>query len=144
MSIDLVLVATSAHNCGVVLNHMTSRISQAPWFTWNPTTVAKLVALLHSLDHHSQFESLIFDANSRLQPHQCDLVLFYGKLIDSQSKQNSHIAFNVTFGYLYNLVRTSSSLHVKRMTYQYMLLVDIWVRVASEISEGGLVRAGGG
>ncbi|KAG5069932.1 hypothetical protein JHK85_002309 [Glycine max] len=96
-------------------------ISQAPWFTWNPTTVAKLAALLHSLDHHSQSESLISDASSRLQPRQCDLVLFYGKLIDSHSKQNSHIAFNAAFGYLYNLVCTSSSLHVKRMTYQYMV-----------------------
>ena len=96
-------------------------ISQAPWFTWNSTTAAELTALLHSLGRHSQSESLIFDASSKLQPCQCDLVLFYGKLIDSHSKRNSHTAFDAAFGYLHNLVRTSSSLHVKRMAYQYMV-----------------------
>ncbi|KAG5048773.1 hypothetical protein JHK85_009876 [Glycine max] len=96
-------------------------ISQAPWFTWNPTTVAELVALLHNFSHHSQFESLISNTSSRLQPCQCDLVFFYNKLIDPHSKRNSHTAFDAAFGYLHNLVRTSSSLHVKRMAYQYMV-----------------------
>ena len=113
--------STSYLHLSPLTSQLYTGISQAPWFTWNSTTAAELTALLHSLGRHSQSESLIFDASSKLQPCQCDLVLFYGKLIDSHSKRNSHTAFDAAFGYLHNLVRTSSSLHVKRMAYQYMV-----------------------
>ncbi|KHN11512.1 Pentatricopeptide repeat-containing protein [Glycine soja] len=98
--------STSYPHLSSLASQLYTGISQAPWFSWNPTTVAKLVALLHSLGHQSR---------------QRDLVLFYGKLIDSHSKRNSHTAFDAAFGYLHNLVRTSSSLHVKRRAYQYMV-----------------------
>nr|KYP69206.1 Pentatricopeptide repeat-containing protein At2g17033 family [Cajanus cajan] len=98
-----------------------ARITQAPWFTWTPTTAAQLAALLHQLGHHAQAQSLISEATSKLESRPRELVLFYGKLMDSHSKRASQTGFDVAYGYLNHLLRTSSSLHVKQTAYQYIV-----------------------
>ncbi|WVY98757.1 hypothetical protein V8G54_030908 [Vigna mungo] len=97
------------------------RASQAPWFTWNSTTVAELAALLHKLGHRAQSEALISEAISKLQSRKRELVVFYGKLAEAYSKRKSETGFDVAYGYLDNLLRTSESGHVKRRAYEYMV-----------------------
>ncbi|KAK7280601.1 hypothetical protein RJT34_25666 [Clitoria ternatea] len=98
-----------------------SRIAQTPWFSWNPSTVADLAALLHELGHHQDSQALIFDAVSKLGSRNRDLALFYGKLMESHSKRSSQTGFDVAYCYLNKLLQTSSSAYVKRRVYEYMV-----------------------
>ncbi|TKY50722.1 Pentatricopeptide repeat-containing protein [Spatholobus suberectus] len=98
-----------------------ARISEAPWFSWNPTTVAELAALLHKLGHRAQSQTLISEATSKLESRNRDLALFYGKLMESHTKRSSKTGFDVAYRYLNHLLRTSSSVHVKRRAYEYMV-----------------------
>ncbi|KAL2323980.1 hypothetical protein Fmac_023038 [Flemingia macrophylla] len=95
-----------------------ARITQAPWFTWSPATAAQLAALLHQLGQPTQAQSLISEATSKRTRH---LVRFYGILMESHSKRGSLSAFHVAYAQLHHLLRTSSSLHVKRAAYQYIV-----------------------
>ncbi|CAJ1977647.1 unnamed protein product [Sphenostylis stenocarpa] len=97
------------------------RASEAPWFSWNSTTVAELAALLHKLGQEAQSEALISEATSKLQSRKRDLVVFYGKLVEAHSKRKSETGFDVAYGYLKNLLRASNSVHVKRRAYEYMV-----------------------
>ncbi|KAK7390798.1 hypothetical protein VNO78_18881 [Psophocarpus tetragonolobus] len=98
-----------------------TRITLAPWFCWNPTTAAHLAALLHQLGHHAQSQTLVSDATSRLQSSTRQLVLFYGKLMESHSKRGSLSGFQLAYAYLHKLLCTCSSVYVKRRAYEYMV-----------------------
>ncbi|XP_061337480.1 pentatricopeptide repeat-containing protein At2g17033-like [Gastrolobium bilobum] len=98
-----------------------ARISQAPWFSWNPSIVADLAALLHKQGRYDEAESLISEATSKLESRKRDLVLFYGKLVDSHSKRGSERGFDVAYCYLNQLLCTSSSVYIKRRAYEYMV-----------------------
>ncbi|ESW14786.1 hypothetical protein PHAVU_007G017200 [Phaseolus vulgaris] len=97
------------------------RATQAPWFTWNSTTVAELAALLHELGHRAQSEALISEAISKLQSRHRDLVVFYGRLAQAHSKRKSETGFDAAHGYLDDVLRTSESAHVKRRAYEFMV-----------------------
>ncbi|XP_027365017.1 pentatricopeptide repeat-containing protein At2g17033 isoform X2 [Abrus precatorius] len=98
-----------------------ARITESPWFSWNPATVADLAALLHKLGHHQQSQILISEATSKLESRTRDLVLFYGKLLESHSKRGSQTGFDDAYCYLNGLLCTSSSVYVKRRAYEYMV-----------------------
>ncbi|XP_012570240.1 pentatricopeptide repeat-containing protein At2g17033 [Cicer arietinum] len=98
-----------------------TRITQAPWFTYNPTIVADLIALLHKLGRYSEAQTLISQAISNLNNQERDLVLFYSKLLDSHSKRASRTGFDSAFSHLNHLLHTSSSFYVKRRAYESMV-----------------------
>ncbi|KAE9611559.1 hypothetical protein Lal_00011913 [Lupinus albus] len=98
-----------------------ARISEAPWFNWNPTIVADLAALLDTQGRHDQAETLISEATSRLESNKRELALFYCKLVESHSKRSAQIGFDVAYSYLNQLLHTSSSVYIKRKAYEYMV-----------------------
>lgn len=98
-----------------------SRITEEPWFTWNSTIVAHLAALLHQNGHHEEAETLVSEANSKLESRQRELVVFHGKLLESHSKRGSETGFDAAYCYLNQLVRFSSSVYVKRRAYEYIV-----------------------
>ncbi|GAV86601.1 PPR domain-containing protein [Cephalotus follicularis] len=98
-----------------------SRISEAPWFNWNPKLVADLVALLDKQGQYSQSQALIFETISKLQFKERDLALFYCNLIESHAKNKSEHGFNDSYICLNEVIRKSCSVYVKSQGYKSMV-----------------------
>ncbi|XP_028764434.1 pentatricopeptide repeat-containing protein At2g17033-like [Neltuma alba] len=99
-----------------------ARIAEAPWYSWNPKIVAELAALLDEQEQYSAWETLISEATSKLESGSRDLALFYCKLLEYHSKQNSERGFEIAYSYLSQLLHSSSSsIYIKRRVYEYMV-----------------------
>ncbi|XP_015941846.1 pentatricopeptide repeat-containing protein At2g17033 [Arachis duranensis] len=98
-----------------------SCIAQASWFTWNPAIVADLAALLDQLGRSEEAEALVFETTSKLESRNRELALFYCKLLESHSKRGSQKGFDVAYCYLNQLLRSSSSVYIKRRAFEYMI-----------------------
>lgn len=83
--------------------------------------MADLVAFLDKQGRHEEAQTLISEATSRLESRKRELALFYCKLVESHSKRGSQIGFDVAYCYLNQLLRTSSSVYIKRRAYEYMV-----------------------
>ncbi|KAL6963661.1 hypothetical protein U1Q18_034668 [Sarracenia purpurea var. burkii] len=66
-------------------------------------------------------QPLISDAVSKLASRERDLALFYCNLIDSHSKHHSKTGFSDSYARLKQLMRTSSSVYVKRRACESMV-----------------------
>ncbi|KAG2703085.1 hypothetical protein I3843_06G113500 [Carya illinoinensis] len=97
------------------------RITEAPWFNWNPKLVANLVALLDEQGRFDEWEMLISDAVSKLELRERELALFYCNLIESHSKQGSQRGFDASYARLNQLLHNSDSIYVKRRGYESMV-----------------------
>lgn len=64
---------------------MYRRISETPWFRWNPKLTANVVALLHKSGQSAEAEMLISDSLQKLNHDQDNISLFYCELIESYS-----------------------------------------------------------
>ncbi|MED6179828.1 hypothetical protein PIB30_004472 [Stylosanthes scabra] len=98
-----------------------SCIAQAPWFSWNPAIVADLAALLDQLGRSEEAEALIFEATSKLESRNRELALFYCKLLESHAKRGSQKGFDAAYSYLNQLLRSSSSVYIKRRAFEFMV-----------------------
>ncbi|PNX56960.1 pentatricopeptide repeat-containing protein at2g17033-like protein, partial [Trifolium pratense] len=98
-----------------------TRITESPWYTWNPTIIADLITLLHKHQLYTESQTLISEAISKLNNRERELVQFYSKLLESHSKRASQTGFDSAYFSLNNLLHTSSSLYVKRRAYESMV-----------------------
>lgn len=80
---------------------MYDKITEAPWFQWNPKLAATVAAQLEKSGRLNDAETLISDSVSKLTNNYRDLMLFYCSLIESSS---SHYRVHHTYAIL-----TSSS-----------------------------------
>lgn len=100
---------------------MYTKISETPWYNWNPKLVADLIPLLDIQGKHDESQALISHVVSKLKFKERDLVQFYCNLIESCSKHESKQGFNDAYGYLSELVNNSSSMYVKKQGYKSMV-----------------------
>ncbi|XP_028797351.1 pentatricopeptide repeat-containing protein At2g17033-like [Neltuma alba] len=99
-----------------------ARIAEAPWYSWNPKIVDELATLLDKQEQYSAWETLISGATSKLESGSRNLALFYCKLLECNSKQNSERGFEIAYSYLSQLLHSSSSFtYIKRRVYEYMV-----------------------
>lgn len=98
-----------------------SRIKEASWFEFNTKLVAALAALLDKQGRYDESEALISEAVSKLGHRQRELALFYCNLVESHSKQSSEHGFDSSYAHLYQLLRNSSSIYVKRRAFESMV-----------------------
>ncbi|XP_062086921.1 pentatricopeptide repeat-containing protein At2g17033 [Humulus lupulus] len=98
-----------------------SMIKEASWFEFNPKLVAALAALLDKQGRYSESEALISEAVSKLEHRHRELALFYCNLVESHSKQSSTHGFDSSYTQLYQLLRNSSSVYVKRRAFESMV-----------------------
>ncbi|KAJ4851542.1 hypothetical protein Tsubulata_019456 [Turnera subulata] len=97
------------------------KITEAPWFVWNPTLVAQVAACLDRQCQDKESARLLSECISKLQPKERELALFYRDLIDSQSRHGSARGFEESCARLRQLVCDSSSVYVKRQGYRGMI-----------------------
>lgn len=97
------------------------KISEATWYNWNYKLVAELTALLHKLGEYTESETLISETVLKLKFRERDLAQFYGFLVESHSKHNSTQGFDDSLARLHELVRHSSSFHVKKLGFKSMV-----------------------
>lgn len=80
-----------------------------------------MAALLDKQGRHSESEALISEAILALGNRERDLALFYCQLVESHAKQNSNHGFERSYTYLNQLLRSSSSVYVKRRAFESMV-----------------------
>uniref|UniRef100_A0A5B6YLB4 Smr domain-containing protein n=1 Tax=Davidia involucrata TaxID=16924 RepID=A0A5B6YLB4_DAVIN len=97
------------------------RIAEASWFSWNSKLVADLIALLDKQGRQDTARTLISETVSKLGFRERDLANFYCNLIVSHSKQKSKQGFFYSYARLEHLLRSSSSVYVKRRAYESMV-----------------------
>ncbi|AES62917.1 pentatricopeptide (PPR) repeat protein [Medicago truncatula] len=112
---------TAHHPLSSLALPLYTRISESQWYTWNPTIFADLITLLHKHQRYTESQTLISEATSKLNNKERDIVLFYAKLLDSHSKRASQTGFDFAYSHLNNLLRTSSSIYVKRRASESMV-----------------------
>lgn len=67
---------------------MYDKITQAPWFQWNPKLAAAVAAQLEKSGRLNDAETLISDSVSKLNNNPRDLALFYCSLVESSSSHH--------------------------------------------------------
>lgn len=97
------------------------RITEEPWFKWNPKLVAELLASLVKQGKHEETEALMSETVAKLEFRERELVVFYGNLIDSYCKHDLKVGFDEICGRLDGLLRDTSSVYVKRHGYKSMV-----------------------
>ncbi|CAL1372886.1 unnamed protein product [Linum trigynum] len=97
------------------------KITEASWFEWNPKLVANLAASLDKQGQCDESESLISDSIAKLQSRERELALFYCELVTSHSKHGSNRGFDCSLARLDQLLRSSSSVYVKKQGYKAMV-----------------------
>lgn len=97
------------------------RITEEPWFKWNPKLVAELMASLVKQGKHEETEALMSETVAKLEFRERELVVFYGNLIDSYCKHDLKGGFDEICGRLDGLLRDTSSVYVKRHGYKSMV-----------------------
>lgn len=97
------------------------RMSEAPWFNWNPKLIAELIALLESQSRFDEAEVLISETVSKLGFRERELVLFYRNLIECKTKHKSGSTGFDTEACLKEMILTSSSVYVKLKAYEALI-----------------------
>ncbi|KAM7259610.1 hypothetical protein ACFE04_015351 [Oxalis oulophora] len=98
-----------------------SRITQAPWFNFNPKLLADVIAFLDSQGKHEQSKILIFEAVNKLEFKERELICFYSYLIESQSKWKSDLGFSDSYTRISEFVSNSSSSYVRKQGFKAMV-----------------------
>ncbi|KAF8410352.1 hypothetical protein HHK36_002880 [Tetracentron sinense] len=100
---------------------MYTRITETPWFNWNPKLVANVVALLDKQGRIHEVETLISESVLKLRFRERDLALFFCDLIDSHSKHGSKSGVLDSYDRLKQLLSGSSSSYLNRRAYESMI-----------------------
>ncbi|OVA15989.1 Smr protein/MutS2 C-terminal [Macleaya cordata] len=83
------LLSSDIHHYSSLALPMYERITEAPWFNWNPKLVSTVIASLENQGRFNAAETLILESSQRLASRERDLALFNCHLIDSYSKYGS-------------------------------------------------------
>ncbi|RYR04999.1 hypothetical protein Ahy_B06g084825 [Arachis hypogaea] len=74
-------------------------------FTRNPTIVSDPAVLLDQLGRYEETKVLVFEATSKLESRNRELVLFYCILLEAHSKRGSPKGFDVAYCYMNKFFR---------------------------------------